>query len=206
MSEKRKRDRDEAGAKDTRKKQKRGFVVGPANLPDGTYKRKTQEIKQSLIAKAKLRKDYEKLKKEGKVPQEEDIPKPASLAVGKAEGEDEEPTTSTAPHPDRQNLIEEEAEAPQHSRKELRFRKHREKFAPFSKEHEQAQKRKAEAEERRKAREEAERQRRKKIEEREKFRKAMAKARSGGRNGQRKLGRESRPLLEKVKRLMGESG
>ncbi|KAF7189126.1 hypothetical protein HII31_09548 [Pseudocercospora fuligena] len=204
MSEKRKRDRDEAGAKDTRKKQKRGFVVGPENLPDGTYKRKTQEIKQNLIAKAKLRKDYEKLKKEGKVPQQENIPQPASLAVEEAEGEDEEPTT--APHPDRQNLIEEEAEAPEDSKGEVRPRKRREKFAPFSKEHEQAQKRKAEAEERRKAREEAERQRQKKIEEREKFRKAMAKARTGGRNGQRKLGRESQPLLEKVKRLMGESG
>ncbi|EME86146.1 uncharacterized protein MYCFIDRAFT_210423 [Pseudocercospora fijiensis CIRAD86] len=204
MPEARKRDRDEAGAKDARKRQKRGFVVGPGNLPDGAYKRKTQEIKQSLIAKAKLRKKYEKLRKEGKVAQEEDLPMPASLAVEEDEGEGDEPTT--APHPDRQNLIEEEAEAPEDSRKEVPRRKRREKFATFSKEHEQARRRKAEAEERRKAREEAERQRQKKIEEREKFRKAMAKARGGGRNGQRKLGRESQPLLEKVKRLMGESG
>ena len=71
-------------------------------------------------------------------------------------------------------------------------------------EHEQAQKRKAEAEERRRAREEAERERQRKIEERDKFRRAMAKARTGGKNGQRKLGRESQPLLEKVKRLVAE--
>jgi len=32
----------------------------------------------------------------------------------------------------------------------------------------------------------------------------MAKARTGGKNGQRKLGRESTVLLEKVKRLAGD--
>jgi hypothetical protein len=31
----------------------------------------------------------------------------------------------------------------------------------------------------------------------------MAKAKSGGLNGQRKLGRESKVLLEKVKKLVG---
>jgi hypothetical protein len=44
------------------------------------------------------------------------------------------------------------------------------------------------------------------LEEREKFRSAMAKARTGGRNGQRKLGRESLPLLERVRRMMGAEG
>lgn len=32
----------------------------------------------------------------------------------------------------------------------------------------------------------------------------MAKARTGGPNGQRKLGRESNVLLEKVKRMVGD--
>lgn len=141
------------------------------------------------------------------MPHEESIPQPASLAVEDAGDIAEEPTT--VPHADRQRLIEEEAEAPEHlskERGEARPRKRTEKVAPFRKEYEEAQKRKAEAEERRRARAEAEQQRQKKIEERERFRKAMAKARTGGRNGQRKLGRESQPLLEKVKRLMGDSG
>lgn len=42
------------------------------------------------------------------------------------------------------------------------------------------------------------------MEERERFRRAMAKARTGGKNGQRKLGRESKVLLEKVRRVVGE--
>ena len=44
------------------------------------------------------------------------------------------------------------------------------------------------------------------MEERERFRRAMAKARTGGPNGQRKLGRESKVLLEKVKRMVGDGG
>jgi hypothetical protein len=60
-----------------------------------------------------------------------------------------------------------------------------------------------EAEQRRIEREKAWEEKRRKTEEREKFRSAMAKARTGGRNGQRKLGRESQPLLERVRRMMG---
>jgi hypothetical protein len=46
MSEKRKRgssDAIEDGTKNN-KKQKRGFTVGPQNLPDGTYRRKSMSI------------------------------------------------------------------------------------------------------------------------------------------------------------------
>ena len=46
-------------------------------------------------------------------------------------------------------------------------------------------------------------ERKQRIAERERHRKAMAKAKSGGLNGQRKLGRESKVLLEKVKKLVG---
>lgn len=199
MSEKRKRDGDDGGEK---KRPKKGFQVGPANLPDGVHRRKVQKIKADLIEKAKIRKEYGKLKKQGKMPeQEESIPIPASMA---AEIEQQEEEPSVAPHPDRQVLMDQEEE-PEQERTQRRERRRRPKHAPFSKEYEEAQQRKAEAEERRKAREEAQRQREQKIDEREKFRKAMAKARTGGKNGQRKLGRESQPLLEKVKRLMGET-
>lgn len=46
----------------------------------------------------------------------------------------------------------------------------------------------------------AERERR--LKDRERFQRAMAKVRSGGKNGQRRLGRESVLLLEKVKKLV----
>ncbi|TKA78923.1 hypothetical protein B0A55_03923 [Friedmanniomyces simplex] len=222
MSEKRKRE-DGAPGPDYRpgnkKKQKTGFRVGPANLPDGTYKRKTQKIKDSLIQRAKIKKDYAKLKKRGEIRDEpEGIPQPASMRVEQpAPVEDvvEAEAPSTQPHPDRQNLIEREAEAPAPPPEQVvesaprpppDRRQRKPKAQPFKLEHEQAQRQKAEAEERRRAREEADRQRQAKIEERERFRRAMAKARSGGVNGQRKLGRESKVLLERVQRMVTEGG
>ena len=74
----------------------------------------------------------------------------------------------------------------------------------FEKEQAYAEQKKAEAETRRLEFEKREKDKRQKNEERERFRKAMAKARTGGRNGQRKLGRESQILLERVKRMVGE--
>jgi hypothetical protein len=72
----------------------------------------------------------------------------------------------------------------------------------FEKEQAFAAQQKAEAEAKRIERERRDKERSQKIEERERFRKAMAKARTGGRNGQRKLGRESKVLLEKVRRVV----
>ena len=80
----------------------------------------------------------------------------------------------------------------------------RPKPVPFKKEQEAADARKEEAEAHHKATEEANRQKQQKAEERENHRKAMAKARTGGKNGQRKLGRESKVLLEKVKRIVSK--
>lgn len=79
----------------------------------------------------------------------------------------------------------------------------RPKPIPFRKEAQLAQQRKEEREAQRNQIEERNRQRQAKIEERERFRKTMAKARSGGKDGQRKLGRESKVLLEKVQRIVG---
>ena len=78
----------------------------------------------------------------------------------------------------------------------------RPKPVPFRKEAHLAQQRREEKERRRKGIEESIRQRQAKMDEREVFRKAMAKARSGGKDGQRKLGRESKVLLGKVQRMM----
>lgn len=74
----------------------------------------------------------------------------------------------------------------------------------FEKEQAFAEQKKAEAEARRAEIERRNSERKQKIEERERLRKAMARARSGGKNGQRKLGRESQVLLDRVKRIVGE--
>jgi hypothetical protein len=179
-----------------------------------TNKSTARKIKSKLIETAKIKKNYAKLKRQANIPDQPDeaLPQPATTDPGYAVPE---PTTS--PHPDRQALMNKppeietqtEPKADQRGRKrepqaETRGRTRKPKHQPFAKEYSQAQQRKADAEERRKAREEADCQRRRKVEERERFRKAMAKARTGGRNGQRKLGRESGVLLERVRRMVGE--
>ncbi|KUI68599.1 hypothetical protein VM1G_04537 [Cytospora mali] len=52
-----------ASAPDT-KKPRKGFRVGPENLPDGAWRRKNTKIKQDLIHKAKIKKEYAKVKAE----------------------------------------------------------------------------------------------------------------------------------------------
>ena len=74
----------------------------------------------------------------------------------------------------------------------------------FEKEQAYAEQRKAEAEARRLEFERRDKERKQKIEERQRFRRVMAKARTGGKNGQRKLGKESKVLLEKVMRIVGQ--
>jgi cell division protein FtsL len=76
--------------------------------------------------------------------------------------------------------------------------------AYFEKEQAFAEQQKAEAEARRLEFERRDKEKKQKIEERERFRRTMAKARTGGKNGQRKLGKESKVLLERVKRMVGQ--
>ena len=220
MAEKRKREGGERSRTQDgiRKKSKRGFTVGPANLPDGTYKRKNQQIKESLIQRAQIKKEYARLQRQGKIPEaDRTLPKPASAHLDQQDDDDDDDdfagfsdnddanaaAAANTPHPDRQTLMDNEPE-PEPDRPQRRERQRKPKPKPFQREHEQALKRKVEAEERRRARDEAETERQRKIEERERFRKAMAKARQGGKNGQRKLGRESNILLDRVKRMVSE--
>ena len=113
-------------------------------------------------------------------------------------------------HPARQAMLDEpEAQhAPsthEASQDSVRGKKPRKpKSIPFEKEARLAQQRKEEQKQKREAVEKAQAERQRKTVERERFRKAMAKARTGGRNGQRKLGRESKVLLERVKNLVTE--
>lgn len=233
------------------KKQRKGFQVGPANLPEGIHKQKgetatdmaynellrrpacggvaplfratsycpflvppmiltcvVQKIKKDLIHKAKLKKEYAKIKA-----REEPTASRKSVYEREAEKEDKEedeaPTMpvqepTLEPHPDRLRLLERTSPDPEPTASEpypIR-RQRRPRPQPYKNETELARKRKEDAEARQNAREEAEKERQKRLAERERFRKTMAKAR-GGPDGKRKLGRESTVLLEKVKRMVG---
>ena len=163
--------------------------------------RTAQKIKQDLIRKAKVKKSYAKIKER----ELQDNPK---VTTETPQAEAEEPATLQL-HPDRQAMLDEPEVQPQ-SKPMQRVegqRRRKPKYpkpVPFEKEARLAQERRDEAEMRRIAIEDSRAERQRKLEERERFRKAMAKARTGGKNGQRKLGRESKVLLEKVKRVIAE--
>ncbi|KAH0365341.1 hypothetical protein KCU65_g6100, partial [Aureobasidium melanogenum] len=211
-----KRPRDDASTDRAAKKHKKGFVVGPQNLPDGTHRRKTIQIKRNLIEKAKLKKEYAKQKAQTG---DDTLPKrPATYAT--TEDDEQDSPEEDANEED----VEEEVKAPRQAKQKHKsaspapaqdaptdntpsnlsgiHHSRRQKIIPFAKEHRAAQRKKREAEERRAAYEKAQKERAEKMEERERFRKAMAKARSGGKNGQRKLGRESTVLLDRIKRMV----
>ena len=80
---------------------------------------------------------------------------------------------------------------------------HRSKPRPFEWEARLAEQKREEARARQLVFDESNKERQEKAGEREKLRRAMAKARKPDRNGQRRLGRESKVLLERVKRLVG---
>ncbi len=160
-----------------------------------------QKIKHDLIRKAKVKKSYAKLKERELQDDSKAFTTAPSLEV-------EAPATLDL-HPERQAMLDEPEVQPQPTHTErVEVQRHRRpkqpRPVPFEKEARLAQERREVAEVRRRAFEDSRVQRQKKIEERERFRKAMAKARTGGKNGQRKLGRESKVLLEKVKRVMNE--
>ncbi|KAL9038848.1 MAG: hypothetical protein Q9180_002882 [Flavoplaca navasiana] len=188
---------------DTSKKPRKGFSVGPANLPDGTHRRKVKKIKDNLIRKAKVKRSYNKIKEKEPVA----IPKYYSEQPPPAINHVEQAPASMELHPARQAMLEEPeiSKPPSNTRPSPQARgnqSRRPKPVPYEKERRLAQQRKEEKVARREAAEKARLDRQHKIEERERFRKALAKARTGGKNGQRKLGRESKVLLEKVQNLV----
>ncbi|KAL9004240.1 MAG: hypothetical protein Q9188_002930 [Gyalolechia gomerana] len=185
------------------KKARKGFSVGPANLPDGTYRRKVKKIKDSLVRKAKVKKSYNKIK------EKEPVVLPKYYSEPSAPETEQEPASMEL-HPARQAMLgvpepKHTLSGPEHSQENIRRRRPRKpKPVPFEKEARLAQERKEENERRWEEADKARSERQRKIEERERFRKAMAKARTGGKNGQRKLGRESKVLLQKVKDLVAD--
>lgn len=207
------------------KKQHKGFSVGPANLPDGTYRRKTQKIKHDLIEKAKVKKEYAKIKSLEET-QEETAPKydpyttvddPTRPQPTEAlEEEDNNATASRSEgyHPERQAMLDQPEESYAQA-KSYNPRRQRRRYPNDGQEsrHEnlkQANKSRdaerplryrkdfAQAEEK-KAQEQARQAAR---ERRAKERRAMAKARKPGKDGRQKLGRQSNVLLSRVQALM----
>ncbi|KAI1770839.1 hypothetical protein F4818DRAFT_445772 [Hypoxylon cercidicola] len=189
------------------KKIRKGFRIGPANLPDGPWKRKVDKIKKDIIYKAKVKKAYKKIKAA-----EQTSSKPDTTDTTTATDDVDAAPPSPAIHPERQAMLEEDEEPepepsppPPTERRPRRHRQKQRKPGYFDEAAAEAERKKAEADARAQEIEERNAERNRKIAEREKFRRALAKARTPGRDGQRKLGRESGLLLEKVKKLVGEA-
>lgn len=166
-----------------------------------------QKIKSTLIHKAKVKKSYAKLKEREQFDSgpaydpyttTEDAPNP-----------EETRSPTLALHPERQAMLDNPLPSPpppsvlHGNATETRPRK-APKSRPFVKESELAKKKREEAEVRSEAMEVSNRQRNEKLADRERMRRMTATARKPDRNGQRRLGRESKVLLERVKRLVGE--
>ncbi|KAL4915550.1 hypothetical protein BDW62DRAFT_123593 [Aspergillus aurantiobrunneus] len=181
-------------------KKRKGFSVGPANLPDGTYRRKAEKIKADLIQKAKVKKAYAKVKaaelaapqpKQFYLRREEE--KEETNKNGDGKDKDTEPA-SLELHPDRQAMLDARDSAPGQVEEGGRRKNRKPKRSAFAKEIEIAEKRKQAAEKKREQRE-----------FRAKDREAMARARRPDQNGKRRLGRESQVLLGRVQRMVGET-
>ncbi|KAE8443837.1 hypothetical protein EG329_001344 [Mollisiaceae sp. DMI_Dod_QoI] len=201
MAPKRPIEDDSASSKP--KKQRTGFKVGPDNLPDGTYRRKVIKIKKDLIHKAKIKKSYAKLK--AREPPTDPI---QAQIITEASEPIPEPASQEL-HPERQAMLDAPEPSPPPRQTQIQSRPQqrrgsKKKPAYFEKEQALAEQKKAESEARRLEFERRNKEKKEKIEEREKFRKAMAKARTGGKNGQRKLGKESQVLLARVQRLVSK--
>jgi len=184
-----------------------GSVCAQDRVATCTNAHIVEKIKKSLIDKAKIKKQYAKLKAredtEATAPRKSVYEREAEKEGATHDLTEPAPEPSLEPHPDRVAMLEERSPEPQATRY-IDRRERRPRPQPFQKESEVARKKREEAEARQKAREEADKEREKKLAERERFRKTMAKAR-GGPNGKRKLGRESTVLLAKAQRLMGKT-
>ena len=213
------------------KKARHGFRVGPANLPDGPWRRKLARTKKELIHSAKVKKAYAKLKA-----QEAAAAAPTTAAPATSPGDDDGTAAAAAGsqiHPERLAMLDghsapvttasapaasegdgtqqgqtrRESEAHSHGaegqRGGPRGSRGRKKADYFRKDLAVAEKRRRQAEERQAERQRRQDEREQKVAARRRNEKAMAKARVRGPDGQRKLGRESSVLLEKVKRMVG---
>ncbi|KAG6034856.1 hypothetical protein E4U19_005444 [Claviceps sp. Clav32 group G5] len=214
-----KRPIDSAESEAASKKAKRGFRVGPDNLPDGPWRRKVTKIKKDLIHKAKVKKEYAKIKSREQAKQQSTIDKNVDddaddggkdqgVGVTGRERQDAQEEPQEKMHPTRELMLKDEdmaqvgatasSDATNTARDGSRRRTRRPGY--YDKQLSKAEEKRKEEEQRRMEMQRREEERERKIAERQKFKKAMAK--TVGRDGKKKLGRESNILLDKVKRMM----
>jgi len=193
-------------------RKKKGFSVGPANLPDGVYKRKVTKIKETLIHKAKVRKQYSKTlssanpatdpnvlraQKLFEEAEQERLQRHAKTTESESKAAEAE-IEPVGVHPDRQAILDGE-ETPEKTQAESRKRKP--KTSSYKKEESFAAKQKKEREEAARQAEAKRREQEQKTRKRE-IRKRTMSAKT--RNGQVKLGKTSHILLEKIMAQMGQ--
>ncbi|KHO02141.1 uncharacterized protein MAM_01142 [Metarhizium album ARSEF 1941] len=184
------------------KKSRRGFRVGPDNLPDGPWRRKVTKIKKNLIQKAKVKKEYAKVKAREHGNDDDDDEDDANPPVEPPKSQD---GGGEKIHPTRELMLkdEERAQAGAGASADpasdgVRRRTRRPGY--YDKQLKKAEACRKESEERALEMQRRREERQRKLAERERFKKAMAK--TVGRNGEKKLGRESTILLDKVKKMM----
>ncbi|KAJ4300289.1 hypothetical protein N0V88_002962 [Collariella sp. IMI 366227] len=167
------------------KKAKQGFRVGPDNLPDGAWKRKVTKIKKDLITKAKVKKQYAKVKAEHQKhalpPQaipEETTSSTTITAESTHQETDDQPDPATGIHPSRQAMLDNSSRPrpPKQQPDSMTA-------APSAEGDNQSPPQPQPDHRQRHS--------------------AMDKAKTPGRDGKVKVGRESKLLLERVQRMMG---
>ncbi|KAI9663096.1 MAG: hypothetical protein M1821_008144 [Bathelium mastoideum] len=205
------------------KRVRKGFALGPANLPDGTYKRKRGAKLKKQYAKVKAREQLaaqenkepsQHVDRIPQIPEQNENDEPSSNAQSddfdgfsdgpKSDDPPNSPSILAVETTSNPRLSQPDEVATEEAPDERVHPQRRQRARPqtFAKEAAYAHKKRTEAQERQKAKEEAARQRKEKLEERERFRKAMIKAKTPGKDGKRKLGRESKVLLERVQKMM----
>ncbi|QPG94993.1 hypothetical protein C2857_007482 [Epichloe festucae Fl1] len=214
-----KRPLDSAESEAAAKKPKRGFRVGPDNLPDGPWRRKVTKIKKDLIHKAKVKKEYAKIKSREQAKNQKNQNREDNDS-NHDEGDGDEDSKNVVAcaqhshreqvkkkiHPTRELMLrdEEKAQAGATASEDAitsdGSRRRTRRPGYYDKQLQKAEERRKEAELRQMEMQRRREERESKIAERQKFKKAMAK--TVGRDGKKKLGRESTILLDKVKRMM----
>lgn len=161
-----------------------------------------RKIKGELIHKARVKKQYSKIRERELKDQPSNHPSLyADPEQNEPDAQDDALPASLELHPDRQRMLDAQHTSPTERSRE-RTKQKRQQPRPFAKESAEADAKRESDERRRKEREEAEATKQRKLAERARSKKLMAKARSRGPNGQRKLGREGAVLLDRIQRQM----
>ena len=173
-----------------------------------TFYHTVTKVKKELIHKAKVKKAYAKIKaREQENAQPAKPVQPVQEEGAEAgDGETKQPEEEAeVMHPTRHLMLADEAKAQENSVGEHNpdgNRRRTRRPGYYEKQLTKAEERRKEQEARQAEFKRRQEEREQKIAERERFKKAMAKTRD--RNGNKKLGRESSILLDKVRKMVGD--